>query len=624
MANDMFEPSSGRPAPPSVTRSYLMPARRGLEPLIPWLIAAIAMSGLYFGRSVLIPIILAVLLSFLLSPIVATLRRARMPRAPAVLLAVALALAGIGTTSAVIVSQAATLSKDAPLYAERIAEKATALRLDLRQRFRLLLRDNRDGGRGHPNAAEARREGARSLRGGAPNVAIPVEVREAPPTAFEDLQAFVVPALKPIETALVVLIVTVFILFRKEDLRDRLIRLMGASDLHRTTLALNDGVKRLSRYFFSQSLVNCGFGTAIWGGLFFLGVPSPGLWGILAGLLRFVPYIGTVIGALGPLALAAAVDPGWHMVIWVALLFAIVEPLVGYVIEPLLYGRSTGLSPVSVVVAALFWTWIWGPIGLVLSMPLTLVLVVLGRHIPAFEVFDILLGDRPALSPAETFYQRALAGHPEEAIEQAEDLLETCTLASYYEEVVLGGLRLAAAHVDRGALERSALRGVCETVLEVLASLADHEDAESSAPNLSPTDTGLERAPESDSCDDMAGVKVICFPGRGPLDPAVAAMMAQLLRRAGCEVHAQSRDPTQRGEAVEFEQEDVDAVCVLGMFDERSSRRIQRVVRDARRGKVLIGVRRNDDVAGGTDRTPDLLPSLSAICDAVRAAARHE
>ena len=595
-----------------------VPGRRGLEPLVPWLIAAIAASGLYFGRSVLIPIILAVLLSFLLTPIVAGLRRARLPRPAAVLLAVALSLGATATTTSIIVSQASTLSKDAPLYAERIAGKAGNLRADLQRRFGFLLRESGDGGSGHRNASRARREGARSLATASPTGAVAVEVRDAPPTALEEVQAYVVPALAPIETALVVLIVTIFILFQKEDLRDRLIRLMGAGDLHRTTLALDEGAKRLSRYFLSQFMVNCGFGAVIWGGLFVLGVPSPGLWGILAGLLRFVPYVGPVIASLGPLALAAAVDPGWHMVIWVALLFLLVEPLVGYVVEPLLYGHSTGLSPVSVVVAALFWTWIWGPIGLVLSMPLTLVLVVLGRHIPAFEVFDILLGDRPALSAAETFYQRVLAGHPDEAVEHAEDLLETLTLAAYYDEVVLGGLRLAAADVDRGAIERSALRPVCETVLEVLASLAGHQDAEGSGTDL-PSESAYPEEHGGDSCDELGGRVVACVPGRGPLDEAVAAMMTQLLRRAGCEVRERSRDP-QRREAIEDLEEGLNAICVLGLFDDRSFRRIQPLVRRVGSVRTLIGVRRGDDYAPA-EIAAELYPTLSAMCDAVGGAA---
>jgi predicted PurR-regulated permease PerM len=587
---------------------------RGWEPLVPWLIATIVAAWLYFGRSVLIPIILAILLSFLLAPIVAGFRRARLPRVPSVLLAVLLALGGIGVTGAIIVSQVTTLSKDAPAYAERIADKAASVRAGLRSRFGFLTRESRQGGSGHRDAQRARRQGARQLPTGG-SEAIPVEVHEPPPTAIEEIKTIVLPALAPVETALIVIIVTIFILFQKEDLRDRLIRLMGSTDLHRTTAALDEGAKRLSRYFLSQFMVNCGFGAVIWGGLFLLGVPSPGFWGILAGLLRFVPYVGSIVAAVGPMALAAAIDPGWGLVVYVALLFVIVEPLVGYAVEPMLYGHSTGLSPVSVVVAALFWTWIWGPIGLVLSMPLTLMLVVLGRHIPAFSIFDILLGDRPALTPAETFYQRALSGHPDVSIEQAEDLLESQTLAEYYDNVVLAGLRLAAADVDRGAVERSSMRAVCDATIELLTVLVDHTDVVDATP--ADGDPGTQKARL-----DLAGRSVVCFPGPGPLDAAVAAMAVQLLRLAGCDAREQSRDRL-RGTGLDaFDPGDADAICILGLFDSRAARRFEPVVRsiEARYAsvRIVIGVQRIVGANAGAGMAPTVEVSLAATIEAVR------
>ena len=612
----LIPPPDRGPGPPA-THAL---ARFGLQPLVPWLIGTIVAGWLYFGRSVLIPIILAILLSFLLAPIVAGFRRARLPRAPSVLLAMLLALGGIAITGAIIVSQAATLSKDAPAYAERIADKAASMRAGIQSRFGFLTRESRQGGSGHRDAQRARRQGARQLPTGA-SEAIPVEVHEAPPTAIEEIKTIVLPALAPVETALIVIIVTIFILFQREDLRDRLIRLMGTADLHRTTVALDDAAKRLSRYFLSQFLVNCGFGAVIWGGLFLLGVPSPGFWGILAGLLRFVPYVGSIVAAVGPMALAAAIDPGWSLMIYVALLFVIVEPLVGYAVEPMVYGHSTGLSPVSVIVAALFWTWIWGPIGLVLSMPLTLMLVVLGRHIPAFSMFDILLGDRPALSPAETFYQRALAGHPDASIEQAEDLLEGQTLADYYDDVVLAGLRLAAADVDRGAVERSSMRAVCDATIELLTALVDHRDVTASEPPVTPLATdGLGKdSPRS----DLAGRSVVCFPGPGPLDAAVAAMAAQLLRRAGCDVREQSRDRL-RGKGIDtFDPGDADTICILGLFDSRAARRMEAVVRSIEERfasvRVVIGIQRTSGADAAIEGARPLEPSLAATVDAVRA-----
>jgi predicted PurR-regulated permease PerM len=603
---------------PILSRPHRGPATgNALEALAPWVIGALAASGLYFARSMLVPITLAILLSFLLSPIVAGLRRARLPRSAAVLLAVAIALSGIATTSVVIGTQAATLSQDAPLYAQRITDKAARISREVEQRFGSLLQESRDGGSGHRKASKARRESARALSSRSTSNAIPVEVQAPALTPLEEVRAYLVPALAPLETALIVLIVTIFILFQKEDLRDRLIRLMGAADLHRTTLALDDGAKRLSRYFLSQFIVNCSFGAVIWGGLFLIGVPSPGLWGILAGLMRFIPYVGTVVAMVGPFALAAAVDPSWGMIIWVLVLFVVVEPVVGYVIEPLLYGHSTGLSPMSVVIAALFWTWIWGPIGLVLSMPLTLILVVLGRYIPAFQVFDILFGDRPALTPPETFYQRVLAGHGGEAIEHAEDMLETMPLASYYDEVVLPGLRLAVADVDRGALKRAALGPVCASVLEVLAALEGHRDIETAAPDLSSSNAGPPSHGDLHNQVPKRDQPIICFPGRGPLDAAIAAMMAQLLRRKGWQVTEETRGAADRLDLPRFIQSGASAICVLGLFDERAFRRMQPLVQQISGAPVLIGVKRNGETASSDEEANELVPNFTTFCELV-------
>jgi predicted PurR-regulated permease PerM len=594
--------------------------RTGLEPLVPWVIAAIVIAGLYFGKTVLIPIILAGLVSFLLAPIVRLLRRIGLPRAPAVLIAVVLALGCFGAVSAVIVSQVATLSKDAPAYAERIAEKAQRIRSDVAERFAFLSRESRFGGSGHEGAVSARRRGNMVLPAQTASGAMPVEIQAAPPTAMDEIKTFVLPALAPLETTLIVLIVTIFILLQKEDLRDRAIRLMGAADLHRSTVALDDGAKRLSRYFLSQFAVNCGFGAAVWGGLFLLGVPAPGLWGILAGLLRFVPYVGSIVAALGPLALAAAIDPNWGLVIYVALLFGILEPFVGYVVEPVLYGHQTGLSPVSVVVAALFWTWIWGPVGLVLSMPLTLTLVVLGRHIPVFAVFDILLGDRPALSHAETFYQRILAGHQADAIDQAENLLETMTIASYYDDVVLGALRLAAADVDRGAVRRSTMRDVGEATQEVVAAIGGHHDAEA-GPDTAADDP-------SAGCD-LAGRTIVCVPGRGPLDAAVSTIVAQLLRRAGCTVVERSRERLVGVDDPAFAPGVADTVCILGLFDQRGTARIlpffARMLEQYPGIAILVGVERSGDEAQPSMQTTEFtaIASLAELCSAVAAGPRR-
>ena len=193
-------------------------------------------------------------------------------------------------------------------------------------------------------------------------------------------------------------------------------------------------------------------------------------------MLRFVPYIGAAIAAAFPLALAVAVDPSWSMLLWTLALFLVVEPIVGHVIEPMVYGHSTGLSPVAVVASATFWTALWGPIGLVLATPLTVCLVVLGRHVERLEFLDIMFGDRPALSPPEIFYQRMLAGDPTEAAEKAEEFLKERSLSSYYDEVALKGLQLAQADAERGALDHERLTKIRDAVSEFANNLSDQDD----------------------------------------------------------------------------------------------------------------------------------------------------
>lgn len=556
----------------------------------------------------LIPITLAAFLAFLLAPIVAAFRRAKVPRAIAVLLAMLIALGVISTTAVILIGQAAVLKSDAPVYAQRITEKAERARASIQQRFAFPTISPREQRR-RPTPAE--REGA-SRRSEQQNEAaagiVPVAIRAAPPALTEQLQTYVMPLLGPVETGLIVLVVTLFFMVQKEDVRDRVIRLMGSADLHRTTIALDDAGRRLSRYFFAQAIVNCAFGGVIWIGLWLLGIPAPGLWGILAGLLRFVPYVGILIAAVGPLALAAATAPGLGLVFAVAGLFLIIEPIVGYAIEPLVYGRSTGLSPVSVVVASIFWAWIWGPIGLVLAMPLTLMLVVLGRHIPAFELFDILLGDRPPLSAAETFYQRALAMRPEEAIEHAEDQLDQLTLREFYDQVALPGLRLAAGDVERGVVERSSMKSVCETVVhlvDALRELPGHQDDDPERPAVS-----------------LQGRTILCVPGRGPLDVAAAAIAAHLLEQAGATIHRVTRETMGQFDAAGAEDEAIDTVCIVGLFSARSARRLAQVAGHFRSkvpdAAICLGVDRDED--GAADAGPPLAASFGALVDCVAVA----
>ncbi|WP_083671885.1 AI-2E family transporter [Sphingomonas montana] len=490
-------------------------------------VAAVVVGALYFAQDVLIPITLSVMLSFVLAPLVNMMQRLGLWRAPSVVLAVLIAVGVLAAVGTMIGTQAANLTADAPRYAQTIERKVAGVQAFAAARMAAVSKEfaprSRPAARGPapasgsvsaPSIVTVSTTGASGDRR-----PVLVQVVQEQPSPLTVARTILQPILGPLETTVIVLIVAIFVLLQKEDLRDRFIRLFGSHDLHRTTIAMDEAGQRLSRYFASQLAVNTGFGIIVGGGLALIGVPSAAMWGILAGLLRFVPYIGSFLAAVAPIALAAAIDPGWGTAIAVALLFVIVEPLVGYVVEPYLYGHSTGLSPVSVIVAAVFWTWIWGPIGLILSTPLTLCLVVMGRHVKSLEFFDVMLGDRPALSAVDSFYQRILADNPDEALAQAELLLTDRTLERYYDDVVLPGLRLAGIDHARGTIDRARADRMTDAMLALVGDLQDHRDGPSSGAVI-PT----EAAPP--------GI-VACVTGRGPFDEAAAAMLTQLLGRRG-------------------------------------------------------------------------------------------
>ena len=424
---------------------------------------------------------------------------------------------------------------------------------------------------------------------------IPVEVRQPPPTALESLVALISPLLRPLTTTGIVAIFVVFILLQREDLRNRFIKLAGSHDLRKTTVALDDGARRLSRLFLFQVGLNTAFGLVIGIGLWIIGVPNPALWGILSGVLRFVPYVGAAISAIFPLVLAAAVDPGWTMLLWTAGLFLVAEPLVGQVIEPLVYGHSTGLSPVAVVASATFWTALWGPIGLILATPLTVCLVVLGRHVDRFEFLEIMLSDRPPLSPPELFYQRMLAGDPDEAVEKAEEFLKERSLLAYYDEVALPGLKLAQNDLLRGALEVRQTEKIRAAVLELIDDLSDQEDRRPEAGSTHDAEAvaAVETSPQQEdnipvltradlARDWQSESPVLCVAGRGPLDEAVAAIAAQLLGKHGLAARVEGAEAIASTNVFRLQTDGTVLVC-LSYLDGMSAAAIRYTIRRMRR-----------------------------------------
>jgi predicted PurR-regulated permease PerM len=530
------------PVPPAGTPST--PAMTTL------LVGVVVVAALYVGREVLIPIALAILLSFVLAPLVLRLRQLRVPKVPAVILSVLLALGIVLGLGSVIGSQVANLATELPRYETTISKKLGHLRrLTVDRVAQLITTVSRQvDPRERVDGAGPPQDGSVGPPLPAPQQPMLVEVKERDPTPVELAERYLAPLIHPLTTLGIIFVVAVFMLVQQEDLRDRMIRLFGASDLHRTTAAIDDAGRRLSRYFLLQLCLNSILGVIITAGLWVIGVPSPILWGVLAALMRFVPYVGGFISAALPVTLAAAVDPGWGMAMATVGLFVVMEALMGQVVEPLVYGHSTGLSPTAVVVAAIFWTWLWGPIGLILSTPLTLCLVVLGRYVERFEFLDVLLGDRPALSPAENFYQRILAGDPDEALDYAERLLKERSLSTYYDEVALKGLQLAANDLQRGVLDRAQLENVKAAIRGVVRDLESYDDREPSKaekpsePVVAPEDeANLPSGPPPSSSAEGIELRpewrgeapILCVAGRGQLDEAASEMLAQLLRKHG-------------------------------------------------------------------------------------------
>ncbi|MEO5819665.1 MAG: AI-2E family transporter [Vicinamibacteraceae bacterium] len=556
-----------------------------IKSLVGMAVAAIVIAALYLAQDVLVPITLAVMLSFVLSPLTDLLRRIGLWRGPSVILSVLLALAVIGVLGTLIGSQAARLAADAPRYAEAIEEKIGGVQAFATARLGFVGR--MIGATGEPAAEPAGppvAPGRATATAASPASPQPVLVELARPrtSALTVARTILEPILAPLETTFLVLIVAVFILVQKEDLRDRFIRVFGSSDLHRTTLALDDAGQRLSRFFISQLGVNASFGLVIGVGLWVIGIPTPALWGGLAGLLRFVPYIGPLLAVVPPLALGAAIDPEWWTAAQVALLFLVVEPLTAYVVEPLLYGHSTGLSPASVIVAAIFWTWLWGPIGLILSTPLTLCLVVMGRHVRSLEFFDVLLGDRPPLSAVDTFYQRILADNPDEALANAEGMLAERSLLDYYDSVVLPALQLAAADEALGKLTRERSLEMSRAMLGVIDELSEHVDV--------PATDG--KAPAAVS-PPAVGV-VACVAGRGSFDDAVAAMLAQLLARRGLASRHVPHNAVSREAIEQTDLMNVAAVVVSYLELEGLPTRLRSLVKRLRtrlpNAKIIVGL----------------------------------
>ena len=430
---------------------------------------------LYFGQQILIPIVLAILLSFLLSPLVRALQKLRLPKTPAIVGVVFVAFTLLFGVAAVVATTLTNLAGDQPQYESNLRDKARSLKFAT------------SGGNTIEKAANVLKDLQTELQKpdqstGIPSLSvkpIPVELRETSFGPLDPVISVVAMLIHPMTQLGIVILMVVLILFNKEDLRNRMIRLIGTGDLNRTTQALDEAGLRLSKLFTAQILINAATGTFIAIALALIGIPGAILWGVLTTILRFVPYVGTLMSAVFPIIIAIAIGNGWSLALMTIATVVVAEFVVGQILEPLFFGKMTGLSPVAIVAAAAFWAALWGPVGLILATPLTIGLLVIGRNIESLDFFEVLLGSDAVLTPDHAFYQRMLASDPIEAAELAEEYIKDEKIEEYFDKVAIPGLMLAHKDQLRGVLSTERQTAIAFTFSEMLDEiLADYEKAE--------------------------------------------------------------------------------------------------------------------------------------------------
>lgn len=505
------------PLVPRSVRDFLLPI-------------VLVVAVLYFGREFFIPIALAILISFLLGPLIMRLERMHLGRVASVIVATLLAIGVIGGVGYIVAEQVIELADKLPSYKSNLQEKVNALRVPQNGAFskakktlqELTASAAGDDLQGNPATKEIGQTqsaaGKGNLRTVKVNQPVPVTVvnaneltSESTSGPFKTVADFAAPILGPLGTTALVIVFVIFMLLEREDLRDRVIHLVGQGHLQVTTQALDEAARRVSRYLLAQTIVNVTYGVPIGVGLYFIGIPNAALWGLLATVLRFIPYVGSWISSFFPLALSLAIAPGSNKFFLTLGLFVVVELGTANIVEPWLYGASTGLSSMAVIVAAAFWTWLWGPVGLLLATPLTVCIAVLGKYIPALTFVDVLLGDHPPIAPEDRFYQRLLAGDEDEVAEIAERYYDKHNLAETFENLILPAMLLADEDYHQGVLLEPVREKLHALVSSLIADLGE---------NTPPPGTGVETS-------------ALCIPASDYADEIIGQMLARLLALQG-------------------------------------------------------------------------------------------
>jgi predicted PurR-regulated permease PerM len=541
-----------------------------LNPLI-WLAGVILF--LYFARPILIPLALALTLNFLLTPMVMWLQKFSLRRGPAVALVVLIFTAVVGGMGWVVAGQLLQVASDLPQYRENIRNKIEALHLPPGSAL----------GRAAESVKEIDLDFSAPAGGGKTNTqasskpvfpqaqsVIPVQVVTPPATGLRYLSQLLKPLLQPLSTAGMVLIFTVFILINQEDLRDRFLRLAGVGQLHAMTLALNDATQRVSRYLVLQLLVNACYGLCFGIGVFLIGIPNALLWGVIAGLFRIVPYVGALSATAFPLILALAIFQGWGPPVLLILLFALLELIASNVVEPWLYGAHTGISSLALLVTTVFWTMLWGWAGLVLAVPLTVCVIVLGRYVPRMSFLHVLLGDETALSIEAQFYQRLLALDQEDARSIAINYLKSNSLLSLYDRVLIPALALSEQDRHKGALDERRESFLFLSTSEIISELALHPPEEvvskprrlmprwrPSRPSVLPAASHADPVPHSS--------RIFCLAANDRADEITSLMLAQLLERAGHGVISLPVESSLEDVLKQLPPEPQDVICISAL-----------------------------------------------------------
>ena len=503
------------------------------------------MLRLYLARGVLVPLTLAVLLSFLLSPVCDWLERRRLARVPAVLLTAFLGFALLGIAAWTATVQMTALAPKMPEYQVNLQVKLRAINDYFITALRKATRSTDDFGQNLPEAQQAKAPEGTDDRPYA------VRVLSSPLSPLQILGQTFGTLVEILGLVGIVVILVVFFLVRREDLRDRFIWLAGKSQATVTTKMLEDAATRVSRYLAMLFLINAGFGIAVGFGLFLIGVPNAVLWGILAASLRFVPYIGTWIAAAAPIGLSMAISTGWLAPILTLALFVVLELVCGNILEPWLYGKGTGVSGVAVLVAAVFWTWLWGIAGLLLATPLTVCLLVIGKHVPQLSFLHIMLGNGPVFEPKRRVYQRLLAGDQEEASESVDDYLEQRPLVEVYDTLLIPALALAETDWHHGELDEARHKFILQSLKELIHE--KDEDRQETQAIVGELKGGIE---------DGSRPLILCLPARDEADEIAAMMLAQLLATGKCQVKSVSFTAT-TGEVADLLQRRTPAVVCI-------------------------------------------------------------